>query len=134
MEKKSLHPSIIKFKEFIKANPKIMQEVRNGKYTLQELYEDWYLLGEDDPKWEALITGKEEPEETSIDDEKADWVSKIMRNISKVDPDQLNTYIYQANQAISSILGVISQFQGSSQTNHQKQPSQPKHPFSFRKD
>ncbi len=56
MAQKKLHPSVIKFKEFVKNNPKLIQEVRKGKATWQELYEDWYVLGEEDKRWETLGT------------------------------------------------------------------------------
>ena len=56
MTEKKLHPSVLQFKEFVKNNPKIIQEVRKGKATWQELYEDWYLLGEDDSRWETIGT------------------------------------------------------------------------------
>lgn len=134
MMEKNLHPSIVEFKEFVRANPKIMREVKNGKYTLQELYEDWYLLGENDPRWETIGTEKIVEEAETEENPKNDMVSKIMRNISKIDPNQLQTHIYHANQAISAILSVLSQFQGSNQSSNQKQSSQQGHPFSFRKD
>ncbi|MFB6466515.1 YlbD family protein [Cytobacillus sp. Hz8] len=133
MKSKNLHPSIIKFKEFVRENPHILKEVRNGNSTLQELYEDWYLLGEDDPKWNGM--GIEKEETTVKEDKKEnDWLSKIMNNVSKMDPNQIQSHLYNANQAISAILGVISQFQGQGQTQQPPQQNQSPHPFSFRKD
>lgn len=59
MSKTKLHPSVEKFKEFVKQNPRIIKEVRDGKTTWQELYEDWYLLGEEDPRWDSLRENKD---------------------------------------------------------------------------
>ena len=42
MAKKNLHPSVQKFKGFVKDHPELIQEVRKGNTTWQELYEDWY--------------------------------------------------------------------------------------------
>src|SRR6478736_2873314 len=98
MAPKKLHPSVIKFKEFVKNNPKIIQEVRQGRATWQELYEDWYLLGEDDERWETIgiskkaelglaIKGKEAGE--SNDGKKLDWMSSITGMMKKMDANQL---------------------------------------------
>ena len=40
MTNKVLHPSIESFKIFVKNHPRVMEEVRSGKLTLQELYEE----------------------------------------------------------------------------------------------
>lgn len=54
MMPKKLHPSVVNFKEFVSNNPKLILEVRKGEATWQELYEDWYLLGEEDSRWEII--------------------------------------------------------------------------------
>lgn len=136
MTQKKLHPSVLQFKEFVKNNPKIIREVRNGKATWQELYEDWYLLGEEDERWGSI--GVEAKEEQKEDNEsKSDWMSNIMGMVKKMDPNQMQNHINNLSQALGAIQGVISQFQGGN-TNaphgSNKAPEGPKHPFSFRKD
>ena len=54
MTKQKLHPNVQKFKNFVKKHPGLVVDVKKGKKTWQDLYEDWYLLGDDDPKWESL--------------------------------------------------------------------------------
>ena len=49
--KRALHPSVQQFKEFVNHHPKMVHEVRNGHKTWQQFYEEWYLLGEEDPIW-----------------------------------------------------------------------------------
>lgn len=129
---KNLHPSVIKFKEFVKNNPALIKEVRNGNATWQELYEDWYLLGEEDNRWETL--GVKTSPSTEINEEKkGDWISTILGTVQKMDPDQIQHYVNNLSQALGAIQGVISQFQGS---QPKKVPSkvEHRHPFSFRKD
>ena len=46
-----LHPSVQQFKEFVNHHPKMVHEVRSGHKTWQQFYEEWYLLGEEDPIW-----------------------------------------------------------------------------------
>jgi hypothetical protein len=129
---KNLHPSVIKFKEFVKNHPALIKEVRNGNTTWQELYEDWYLLGEDDNRWET--TGvKPSPGAEKEEHKKGDWISTILGTVQKMDPDQIQHYINSLSQALGAIQGVISQFQGS-QPKQVKPKIEHKHPFSFRKD
>lgn len=147
MGQKKLHPSVIEFKEFVRNNPNIIQEVRKGSATWQELYEDWFLLGEEDERWEKLGKEKEvrkevkkevkkEAEEESIEEEKkTDWVGTITGMLKKMDPNQMQHHINNLSQAIGAIQGLLSQFQGTpSQPSNTREIEGPKNPFSFRKD
>jgi hypothetical protein len=135
MAQKKLHPSVVKFKEFVKNNPKLIQEVRKGNSTWQELYEDWYLLGEDDKRWETIGTEKKEEEPEAPSEKKGDWYSNILGMINKMDPNQVQNHINNLSQALGAIQGVISQFQSSSGNTPAVKPAErPKHPFLFRKD
>ncbi|WHY87964.1 YlbD family protein [Neobacillus novalis] len=136
MTQKKLHPSVLKFKEFVKNNPKVIQEVRKGKATWQELYEDWYLLGEEDKRWESIGTETEsEPETNTNTEAKGDWMSNIMGMVKKMDPNQMQNHITNLSQALGAIQGVIAQFQGGNPTaGAVKPPEGPKNPFVFRKD
>ncbi|WML49371.1 YlbD family protein [Neobacillus sp. PS3-34] len=104
MEQKKLHPSVLKFKEFVKNNPKIINEVRSGKSSWQDLYEDWYLLGEEDEKWNAFrsehstkgTSGNKEAD----DEKKGDWMSQLTGMAKKIDPGQMQVYINNASQAL----------------------------------
>lgn len=136
MTQKKLHPSVLQFKEFVKSNPQIIKEVRSGKATWQELYEDWYLLGEEDTRWQTMDAEKE-PESKTDQGSKNDWVSNIMGMVKKMDPNQMQGHINNLSQALGAIQGVISQFQGgnvNSVSGPLKPQEGPKHPFAFRKD
>lgn len=133
MERKSLHPSVEQFKEFIQKHPGLIKNVRNEEYTWQELYEDWYLLGEDDPKW-ANYKGKEgvgTKESQSDSKLSLNQITKIFKNM---DINQVQGHIQQLSQAIGAIQGVIGQFQGQETQKTSSQPQTNNHPFSFRKD
>jgi len=138
MTNKKLHPSIEEFKEFVKSNPKIMKEARSGKVTLQEIYEDWYLLGPNDARWNGLLEddGKAE-EKTDTSSNKNQWVSSITDTLKNMDQNQLQGYIANLNQALGTIQGVISQFSATnSSASNTSKSNTPKQtgPFSFRKD
>ena len=133
MDDSKLHPSVQGFKLFLKQNPKIVKEVRMGKRTWQELYEDWSLLGEEDEIWSEYREEKkvtEEPKKT----EKGELISQLLNQLKKMDPDQIQKQIGNVSQALGAIQGVISQFQSSGQTQKESPPVQNNHPFQFRKD
>lgn len=135
MTQKKLHPSVEKFKEFVKNNPKIIKEVRKGNATWQELYEDWYLLGEEDQRWEKIGSDGEAAEVKDEKEAKGDLMSNVMGIFKKMDPNQMQSHLQNISQAIGAIQGLVSQFQvGNTPNNPVKPPEGPKHPFSFRQD
>jgi Putative coat protein len=135
---KAIHPSIQQFKMFVKENPGLIKEVRSGNTTWQELYEEWYLLGEEDSRWESYreeSTGSKKQEDSEKKEKSGEWMSKILNTVKSMDQEQLQGQIGNISQAIAAIQGVLSQFQGSQQPS---KPSSnrdaPQSPFSFRKD
>lgn len=132
----NLHPSVQQFKEFVKRNPKIIAEVRKGSTTWQELYEEWYLLGEEDSRWDDL----KEPGGSNVsakkEDEKSEWLSQIVGVIKNMDPNQLQAHISNFSQALGAVQGLLTQFKGNSAAGSQNrsQANRPQHPFQFRKD
>jgi len=134
---KVIHPSIQQFKMFVKENPGLIKEVRNGNVTWQELYEEWYLLGEEDSRWESYREGNQgsKKQEDSEEQEKSgEWMSKIINTVKNMDQEQLQGQIGNISQAIAAIQGVLSQFQGSQPSKPPSNRDAPQGPFSFRKD
>jgi hypothetical protein len=132
MGKKVLHPSVEQFKDFVKKNPKIIQEVRKEKFTWQELYEDWYLLGEEDPRWEEFR--KEDKNIPEEEEAKTDLIGQIIGAVKRMDVNQLEGHIYNLSKALDAVQGVISQFQGANPKKSLPKNERPPHPFMFRKD
>lgn len=137
MGNKKLHPSVEAFKKFVNNNPEIIHELRNKNVTLQELYEEWYLLGEEDPRWNNFrVQGKEEVKSVGNEEKSGEWLGQLLNVVKNMDPNQIQGHIYNLNQALAAIQGVLSQFKGGNQTIHpnKAEPSHPPHPFLFRKD
>jgi hypothetical protein len=133
MTNKKLHPSIEQFKSFVKRNPKILEEVRSGRTTLQEFYEEWYLLGEDDTRWDDFRSEKKVG--LSESQSKTDWLSNILETMKKMDPEQMQSSISHLSQALGAVQGVLTQFQnGTAKSSSNSSQQKPNHPFSFRKD
>ncbi|MGX1982625.1 putative coat protein YlbD-like [Thermolongibacillus altinsuensis] len=121
MAANNIHPSVEQFKQFIKKHPKLVREVRSGKKTWKELYNDWYLFGEEDEIWNEY---KEEIETESS----AALMQKLATYLQKIDINHLQQHISTVQQAITSIQNIVRQMQ---ETNSTKSSI---HPFSFRKD
>jgi len=125
---KPLHPSVEQFKQFVKKHPKIVQEVRSGQKTWKQVYEDWYLFGEDDEIWdpyrEASSKKKEEEKGTNK------WLDKLAAMLGQLDAAEVQKHLANVQQAITAIQSILSEFQ---QAGLQR-PNKEEHPFSFRKD
>ena len=132
MDDSRLHPSVQDFKLFLKDNPKIVRDVRMGKKTWQEIYEDWSLLGEDDEIWNEFKEEKKVKEEKKAD--KGEFISQLFNQLKNMDPDQIQKQIGYVSQALGAIQGVISQFQSSGKSEKSSPPVQNNHPFKFRQD
>ncbi|MFS0645062.1 spore coat protein YlbD [Siminovitchia sp. 179-K 8D1 HS] len=133
MTRKKLHPSVEQFKQFVREHPNLVKLVRAEENTWQELYEEWYLLGEDDPKWEKYKKGNTAETNENKDDVKK-WVHQFSGLLKKMDVNQMQYHIDNLSQAIGAIQGLLSQFQGSSQQQSNPVQEAPRNPFAFRKD
>ncbi|OIK15166.1 YlbD family protein [Bacillus sp. MUM 13] len=128
-------PSVEQFRQFVQNHPKLRTEVRQGKYTWQALFEEWYLLGEGNKQWEKYQEGNTVKEEAS-NDEKSDLMGNLLNVFKGMDITQIQKYISNANQALGAIQGVISSFQGGEQSKSEepKRENARPNPFQFRKD
>lgn len=137
MAKKQLHPSVQKFKQFVKEHPGIIREVREGKATWQELFEEWYLLGEDDPRF--LPYKKEQPEtktkESATSPSGQNLFNTIVQTLKNMDMNQLQTYVTQLHDALGSARNLLNQLQGENDASQGRNETERRpNPFSFRKD
>ncbi|PLT34324.1 YlbD family protein [Bacillus sp. V5-8f] len=146
MAQKKGRKSVERFKAFVKKHPKLRQEVKNGNYTWQELFEEWQLFGSDHEQWEEYRVVEEEPDESdsiqkapsakSSQTNKADVLGVLLQSLKNLDVNQVQQYISSANQALGAIQGIISSFQGDKPKQEEDvQEKKPKsNPFVFRKD
>jgi hypothetical protein len=116
---KRKRPSVDGFREFVKEHPHLVNEVRSKQATWQELFEEWYLLGEDHPRWQADGSVGEPKENTGSQsppvekgDQSTELIGSLMNAVKNMDMGQIQQYITNANQAIGAIQGVLSAFQG----------------------
>lgn len=131
MENQDHSASIEQFKSFVKKHPKLIQEVRQGKNTWKAIYQDWYILGEDDEMWEPY-TGAAQSKATVVKQKKPnpEFMNQMMTVFKNIDMNQLQYYISNLSGAVANIQQLMEQFQGA-KTDAQKQPQ---HPFHYKKD
>ena len=95
------------FKEFVKRQPLLKQEVQSNKKTWQQLYEDFCILGE-----EAFVETKEVSQETSAkaSPKTEDMIKQVIGYVKKIDPDQVTKTV----TSIQKVLELIGGFTGAS--------------------
>lgn len=139
-----LHPKVSEFKKFVEHHPGIAKEVRSKEKSWQDLFEDWYMFGEDDPMWEKyksienyheLGTDKEPSKKDS------DFMSQVLSLIKNIDMNEMQKHINNVSGAIANVQQIVEQFQGFKQKNQNQNPNprlqgprNPQHPFYFQKD
>ncbi|CAM4031857.1 hypothetical protein BAMA_09050 [Bacillus manliponensis] len=133
--KGELHPSVQKFKVFVNRHPKLVHDVREGKKTWQQFYEEWYLLGEDDEIWKRYRVDNEENsriQEEQKKEKSEDFMGQMVSFFKNLDVEQVQQHITNVTSAIGSVQQVIQQFQGN-RTTEKKEKSE-NNPFFFQKD
>ncbi|HWO74825.1 MAG TPA: YlbD family protein [Bacillus sp. (in: firmicutes)] len=130
---KKLYPSVQEFKEFVKKHPHLIKEVRDGKTTWQDLYEEWYLLGEEDSRWNS-DKSEDGTEQETKKNSSSDFLMQIWNNVKNMDPNQIQHHLSSLSEAIGAVQGILSQFQANGRNKSNQNQSQPANPFSFRKD
>ncbi|MDG5788319.1 spore coat protein YlbD [Evansella sp. AB-P1] len=152
---KSLHPDVKKFKAFVKNNPHVLKGVKDGDKTLQDLFEEWLLFGEEDDIWETYRNEEveeeaeeEAEEETNEDDqEEKDKSSKdkksnlsyqdMLAMLKKLNFNDLQQHLSQFSGVLVSVQELLSQFkQNDDQTppSNNNEQQQSNTPFSFYDD
>ncbi|WP_226658393.1 YlbD family protein [Pseudalkalibacillus hwajinpoensis] len=113
------------FKTFVKAHPHVLKKVKQNEKTLQELFEEWMLFGEDDPSWYE----EEQKDDREVASEKG--IGSMLGAIKQMNFEEVQKGIEQFSGAVYSIQEVLSQFR-----SKPKPPpyTQSRSPFPFRHD
>lgn len=130
--------SMEEFKVFIRNHPSLVKEVRRGIYTWQEIYEDWYLLGEQNSVWDGYRETAVAVEQVSTakkEEEQKDMIANVFESLKNIDVQSMQKHVSNLSQALGAISGVITQFQNTAPAEEksnkvEKQPN----PFDSRKD
>ncbi|WP_161524675.1 spore coat protein YlbD [Alteribacter lacisalsi] len=141
----NLHPDIQKFKSFVKNRPYVLRDVKSKEKTLQDLYEEWALFGDDDPVWEtykeenpdaaaeASVTTEASASGDSSSAGTGSTAASILAMLKSMNMNDLQHQLAQFNGALTSIQELLGTFrQGGNNQGGQSNSSSS--PFSFRDD
>ncbi len=109
------------FRTFVSKHPLLRDEVRNNKFTWQNVYEEWVLYGEDDDSWKKYERAdkiKSENNNTvdetqSIENQTSstvnlDSIKSIMNYVQKINPDSLNKTL----NTVQKVIQIAQTFSG----------------------
>lgn len=98
--------SVEAFKQFIQTLPNINQAVHEGRYTWQELYENYVLYGADDKFWQEFKV----PENKGLE------LNGLVNMLRDIDLDAM----MNSMQSLEKILGIAAAFFDQPTDNHQQ--------------
>ncbi|MFD1360227.1 YlbD family protein [Lentibacillus salinarum] len=115
----NLHPSVREFKAFLQQHPKLVEEVRKSGKGFQTYYEKWALLGADDPFWDQYKEKDTGKQKHKTSQSKAEWVDRLVEMSENIDLDKMQKQVHNLNNTISTVQGLLSQFQSSGNASQQ---------------
>ena len=130
-------PSIEQFRQFVKEHPKLRDEVKTGKKTWQQYFEDWYLYGEESEMWDEYRNGNKKSKSKKAEKKnqtEEGYVGKVMSFVKNLDPDQLQGHLSNVNSTLNNIQQLISQFKSPAASSNQREEKKAAQPFNFRQD
>ena len=104
------------FRVFVSKHPLLKEEVRNNKFTWQNVYEEWVLYGEEDDSWkkyeqekeiqEESIQNNQTPDKDSVSTVNLDSIKSIMGYVQKINPDSLNKTLNTVQKILQITEGI----------------------------
>lgn len=94
------------FRQFVSLHPLLRDDVKNGKRTWQNIYEEWVLYGDGDTIWGKYINSetKEKPKSKDLSSIfKMDGVKNALGYVKKINPDKVNNTLNNVQKVIQII-------------------------------
>ncbi|MFA7436541.1 MAG: spore coat protein YlbD [Bacilli bacterium] len=92
------------FREFVKRHEKVREEVRSGRRTWQNIYEEWVVYGEQDEQWVNYRNKQANNAPIQKDGNNIsfniDSIKNIVGYIQKINPDSLNRTLNSVQKVI----------------------------------
>lgn len=128
MVKKEMHPTVKQFKQLMDSNPSLKEEMVKRQLNLQQFFEQWYVLGENEFLEKYLSPSNKE--DTKQDDVKDNEQKKD----SPLSTDDVSLFIDNAVNAVSTISGLLSMFRTNKSSSPANAAKDYKSLFQFRED
>ena len=89
------------FRAFLTKYPGIVEDVKNGNHSWQQMYENWVVLGENDASWQKYQTAPvlKETEQKAKSNTIEELLSStslknVVNYVKKIDPDSISKTKY----------------------------------------
>ncbi len=99
------------FREFVKTHPLVRDDVKSGKRTWQQIYEDWYIMGSGDDIWGSYKAKSQAPsgESKKLEDLlTSENLKNIWGYVKKINPDSISKTL----NTIQKVLQITQSFGG----------------------
>lgn len=97
------------FREFVAKYPKVRDDVTSGKKTWQNIYEDWVILGEQNPVWAQYQESRGTATKGgTIDLLSSENLKNIMNYVKKINPDSVSKTL----NTVQKVLQITQSFGG----------------------
>lgn len=107
MDKGTLHPTIIQFKEFINRHPELLKQIRKSGSSWQEYYEKWTLLGEEDEFWEEY---KSISAEGSNKNQQINFIRELTKLKDNMDINKIQQQVAQLSDVVSFVQHLLKEY------------------------
>lgn len=91
------------FKAFVKKHPGLIDEVKKGKWTWKELYEEWQIFGDKDERWNRYRETEETINEYRL--------SGILAKIKQIKLQDVHKNIVELKELVQTIQQFIHELQ-----------------------
>ena len=99
------------FREFVNAHPLLREDVRNGKRTWQNIYEEWVLYGGNEQQWGAYSNQQGTTQKNS-ESVNFDSIKSIVGYVQKLNPDSVNKTL----NTVQRVIQIVQTLGGGSKT------------------
>ena len=127
----NLHPDVKAFKAFAEKNPKLIRAARSGEHDLKYYFKHYQKHGETDSFWDQFIADQTEVDKDEGSEKKKKWSDQIKGLIEKIEFDNIDQHLKQADSAIGELkklIGHFSEIKGSQQQTQAPLPQMPQPP------
>ncbi|MGM7701043.1 spore coat protein YlbD [Pseudalkalibacillus sp. Hm43] len=110
------------FKMFVRSHPGLIDHVKTGNQSWQEVFTEWNLLGEDHEQWGQYIERKigvantkekTKKKGTSVNDLS---VGELLNMFKNLDMEEVREYVSQFSSAVTGIQEMLQSFQSKGPT------------------
>lgn len=103
------------FRVFLKKYPGIVEDVKSGNHSWQQMYENWVILGENDTLWQKyqtvpIVKETEQKTKSNSIEELLSTTSlkNVFNYVKKIDPDSISKTL----NTVQKVLQITQSFGG----------------------